>query len=369
MTSGLMVLIAIHALIHFMGVVKAFGLPELPELTQPIGREMGFLWLVAGLTLLAAAVMVKTHPRTWWWVAFLGVVLSEIVILTAWSDARFGTLANVIIGLFALYAFAAEGPLGLRSEYRERVQARLPTEVEAPPVTEADLADLPEAVQRYLRVTGSVGKPVARNFRAVTRGRIRATPDDPWMEFTAEQHNFLEEPSRLFLMDARKGGLPVDVLHVFRGDSASMRVRLLSLFQLVHNQGPEMDQAETVTLLNDLCLFAPSALVGSSIRWEAVEDNSARAWYTVGDRTISAVLHVNESGELVDFVSDDRLVASADGKSFTPMRWSTPVSDYRDFGERRLFSRGEGRWHPPEGEYVYLELELLEVEVNRPGWT
>ena len=367
MTTALILLITAHALIHFMGVAKAFGLAELAELTQPVSRGMGLLWLAAGLVLLAAAIMVKTHPRSWFWLGLLGVLLSQVVIVTAWSDARFGTVANVVIALVALYAFAAEGPLGLRSQYREAVRARLSGDVDAPTVREEDLARLPEPVQRYLRVTGSVGKPVARNFRAVHRGRIRASPEDPWMEFTAEQHNFLDEPSRFFLMDARRGGLPVDVLHVFQGDSASMRVRLLSLLQIVHSRGPEMDQAETVTMFNDLCLFAPSALVDPSIRWEELDETSARAWYTAADRTVSAVLHFEASGELVDFVSDDRLAASGDGTTFRPLRWSTPVSDYRDFGQRRLFSRGEGRWHPPEGEYVYLELELVALEVNRAG--
>jgi hypothetical protein len=26
--------------------------------------------------------------------------------------------------------------------------------------------------------------------------------------------------------------------------------------------------------------------------------------------------------------------------------------------------RGEGRWHLPEGEFAYIELELLELEMN-----
>lgn len=365
MTTVLAIFMAIHGLIHFMGVAEAFGLAELMELTHPIGPGMGIVWLAAGSTLLAAAVLVKTHPRAWWWLGSLGVVLSQLVLFTAWSDAWFGTVANVLIGLFALYTFAAEGPLGLRSEYREAVRARLPGEVEAPVVREEGLAHLPEPVQRYLRLTGSVGKPVARNFRAVHRGRIRATPEDPWMEFTAEQHNFLGEPSRFFLMKARRGGLPVDVLHVFQENSASMRVRLLSLFQMVYNRGPEMDQAETVTVFNDLCLFAPSALVDPAIRWEALDHGSARAFYTLGGRTISAVLSFGESGEMVDFVSDDRQAVSSDGTTFTPLRWSTPVFEYRDFGDRRAFVRGEGRWHPSDGEYAYIELELLDLEVNR----
>jgi hypothetical protein len=29
-------------------------------------------------------------------------------------------------------------------------------------------------------------------------------------------------------------------------------------------------------------------------------------------------------------------------------------------------SHGEGRWHPSSGEYAYLEIELLELEINGP---
>jgi len=40
--------------------------------------------------------------------------------------------------------------------------------------------------------------------------------------------------------------------------------------------------------------------------------------------------------------TDELRRASAAGKSFTKMRWSTPLGDYRDFGSRRLMARGEG---------------------------
>jgi hypothetical protein len=143
-----------------------------------------------------------------------------------------------------------------------------------------------------------------------------------------------------------------------------MRVWLLSLVPLVNASGPELDRAETVTLFNDLCLLAPAALTDPAIRWEPIDADSARARYTVGSVTIGAVLSFNEAGELVNFVSDDRLVASADGTQFTRQRWSTPVTDYRQFGPRRVMTRGEGRWHPPEGEFVYLEMELLDLDIN-----
>lgn len=80
--------------------------------------------------------------------------------------------------------------------------------------------------------------------------------------------------------------------------------------------------------------------------------------------TIHAVLSFNARGELADFVADGRGAASADGKSFTKMRWSTPLADYRDFGKHRVMTRGEGIWHAPAGDYCYLHFELDEIEYN-----
>jgi hypothetical protein len=183
------------------------------------------------------------------------------------------------------------------------------------------------------------------------------------MEFTASQHNFVDEPARFFHLTARRSGLPVDVLHAYHEGVATMRVRLLSLFPVVDARGPEMRQAETVTVLNDLCLFAPGALIDARIRWEEIDAQTVRARYTVTPDTISATLTFNDAGELVNFVSDDRM-ASPDGEKFERWRWSTPVLEYRTFGALRVTGRGEGRWHPPEGDFAYIELELLDLEIN-----
>ncbi len=360
----LFLLIMVHGLIHFMGFAKAFGFAELPQLAQSISKGMGVLWLAAGLGFLTSAVLLISAPRIWWAVGFSSVVVSQIAITGSWGDAKFGTIGNVVVLLGAVYGFAAYGPLSFRAAYARDVGQRLSQQVVPALLTERDLASLPEPVQRYVRLSGAVGRPQVHHFRAAWRGRIRAGPADAWMPFTAEQHNFLGEPARFFLMDARKGGLPVDVLHAFGGDTAVMRVRLLSLVPLVNVGGPEARRAETVTVFNDLSILAPAALVDPAIRWEPIDARSARAYYTAGRDTISAVLHFNEAGELVDFVSDDRLAASPDGTEFVPRRWSTPLREYRTVGGWRVATRGEGRWHPPEGAFAYIELELIELQAN-----
>jgi hypothetical protein len=179
------------------------------------------------------------------------------------------------------------------------------------------------------------------------------------MRFIGEQVNtYGTSPRRLFFMDATMRGLPVDVLHTYVGPSARMRVKLASLVPMVDASGPQLDQAETVTLFNDLCLMAPAALVDARVRWQPLDDHHARGFFTNGDHTVSADLTFNDAGDLVDFVSEDRLRASQPGTGFTAQRWATPVRSYGSFGGRRAVASGEGRWHAPEGEFTYLEFNL-----------
>ena len=115
----LVALVTVHGLIHFLGVAKAFGLADIPQLTQPISRGLGSLWLLAGVALLVSAVLVVRAPAAWWTFGLIAVALSQAAIFTSWSDAKFGTLANLIVLTAVLYGFAAEGPLGLRSSRRQ----------------------------------------------------------------------------------------------------------------------------------------------------------------------------------------------------------------------------------------------------------
>jgi hypothetical protein len=226
---------------------------------------------------------------------------------------------------------------------------------------------LPQAVATYVRRSGAIGQPRVHSFYAHIRGRIRSAPDAPWMAFTGEQFNtYGASPQRFFLLDATMAGLPVDVLHVFTDFSATMRAKACSLVPIVDAAGPDMDRGESVTLFNDLCILAPAALVDAPVQWHELDDHRVRGTYTGGAVPVTADLVFDDDGDLVDFVSHDRLRASRDGRSFTPLPWSTPVGNYRTLGQRRVATVGEGRWTapPPEGEFAYLEFHLDDITYN-----
>ncbi|WP_371825949.1 DUF6544 family protein [Nonomuraea turcica] len=70
--------------------------------------------------------------------------------------------------------------------------------------------------------------------------------------------------------------------------------------------------------------------------------------------------------ELVDFVSDDRLRASAEGRTFTRQRWSTPIRSYRHLHGGRVAVAGEAQWHAPapEGRFSYVEFHVDDIAYN-----
>jgi hypothetical protein len=357
-------LVGLHASIHLLGVVKGFGWADVPQLTRTIPPSLGVLWLAAAVALATAAVLTVLDRPEWWVVGLVGVVLSQMAIATAWSDAWAGTIANVLVLAGVVYGAASVGPFGLASEYRALVREATrdvgPREI----LREDDAGHLPEPVRCYLREAGWIGAPRVHHVRMTWRGRIRSGPDAAWMPFTAEQVNVVGEPARFFLMRARRGGVPVDVLHVYRAGTATMRVRPLSLVQIVHARGPEMDVAETVTVLNDMTLFHPTALVDADIDWESLDERTVRATYRAGPEPVSAVITFDDDCMPRDFVSDDRYAASPDGASFERLRWSTPVQEVGALAGRRVVTRGEGVWHAPSGPYAYTEMEIVSLKVD-----
>lgn len=355
------VLFVLHGVIHVFGFATAFGLADLVRL--PVSPPVGVLWLVAALLCLAAAAALFLAPRRWWAVGAPAVAVSQAAIGTAWSDAGVGTVANVLLVVAVGYGFASRGPSSLRAEYERHVAHVWPSTAPRE-VTEADLEPLPDPVRRYLRRAGVVGGPRVHDFRATWTGRMRSGPDSPWMTFTADQLNILDTPRRYFAMSARMKGLPVDVLHAFDENGASMRVRLLSVRSVVDARGAELTHGETVTFFNDLCVLAPSALVDADVAWRPVDAHRAVGRFTLGADTVTAELRFDDDGDLVDFVSDDRAAASPDGRTFTRMRWTTPVRDHARVGPARVPTRGETRWHPGSGAWTYGEFTLTSLAYN-----
>ena len=357
MTLALAILLAMHGLIHMFGATKGFRLSV----------AGGSLFLVGGALFFLTAVALVAWPRGWWAIGAVALLISVLAIVPAWSDAKFGMLPNALILSAVVAGFMAEGPVSLHAAYGRDVRAGGLRTALVPLVSEEGLVGLPPPVRRYLQLAGVVGQPRVRDFRVTMHGRIRRDRDKPWMPLVAEQHNFVDVPSRFFYMSSSMFAIPVRGYHRYADGAATMKVKAGGLLTVASASGTEVTQAETVTLFNDMAVMAPATLIDPAIRWESLSTCKVRATFTAGAQTIQADLVFSDTGELVNFISDDRYQSAGDGRVLRKLRWSTPITGYRQFGTVRLASTGAGRWHDALGAYSYIEMTIDDVRYNVSG--
>lgn len=257
----------------------------------------------------------------------------------------------------------------LRARHDQAVAAEFAAQPFTPgaaPLAASDLAGLPVPVRRYVERSGALGRPRPQNMRVALDASMYRKPGQSPMRARSVQYSFFGRPARLFLMEARMFGLPVRALHVYRHERATFTVRVASSVNMVDLRGERISASETVTVLNDLCLMAPGALVDPRLAWTPVDDRSAGVTFTNGPHTVGATLVFDDRDELVDFWSDDRPDSSSG--SFIPMRWSTPVTEYRDSDGRHLIHRGAAAYDRPDGPFTYGEFTMRSItyDVSHP---
>src|ERR1700730_5666822 len=130
-------LIGVHGLIHLMGFAKGFGYADLPQLTQPISRSWGVVWLAAACLVTVSAAMIGAGARNYWIVGTFALLVSQAVIFTAWRDAWAGTAANVLLLLIVVHGWLTEGPQSFHAQYLRDADAGLARVAAASLVTEA----------------------------------------------------------------------------------------------------------------------------------------------------------------------------------------------------------------------------------------
>jgi len=229
-------------------------------------------------------------------------------------------------------------------------------------LTEKEMAHLPEIVQKYLHYTGVVGKEKVWNFRAEFKGGIRGKSSEPYMKLHSVQYNFMDKPTRLFYIVATKMGIPAKGVHLYKNETAIMKIKLLGLFTVVDAKGTEMNIGETVTVFNDMCVMAPASLIDKNIEWQVIDSLTMHAKYTNGNISISATLFFDNDGRLVNFVSNDRCEYS-DGV-FKRFPWETPISEYKKINGYNLPWKAKLIYKHPDEDLVYGEFELVTIEYN-----
>jgi hypothetical protein len=263
----------------------------------------------------------------------------------------------------ALVAVAALAAARFRSDTDDAVRTLLAAPPPAgPAITAADLEALPPPVRRWLEASGVVGKPIPRVVQLRQRGQLRTAPDQPYMDAEAEQVFRTDEPGFVWSVRTRMKGLPIAGRDSYRDGKGRMLITVSGLVPVVDAADDKIDHGTLLRYLGEMTWF-PAAALRPYVRWEPIDDRSAKATMTWRGVEASAVWRFDEHGRSIGMEADRYLGGGGEAKL---ERWVVKATAWREMDGVIVPVQGDVYWRLEAGDFSYYRWEITEVAYDRP---
>jgi len=172
-----------------------------------------------------------------------------------------------------------------------------------------DTENLPEPVQRYFRYVLKDGQEYIRLVRMKAAGEFRRPLKKQWAKMTVTQQYFTTNPPA-FLFDAvikPNAMLWFDIRDKYHQGEGGMHVNMFSGFNVLNTSGvSELNITSFLRYIGEAVLFPTALLPSEHIRWEPIDENSAKA--IVSDKGNRGVyrFYFSDVGEIIRYESNDR---------------------------------------------------------------
>ncbi len=356
------VFIFIHGLIHLMGFLKAFRLAEISQIGKNISKTAGVIWLITVLIFLAAGIMLIAGNPRWWLPGALAVLVSQVLIFSAWKDAKFGTLANLLILAAVLVGFGAWS--SHRMAVKEYRSFSHDIHVQGTIIAPEMLDSLPPVVQLWLKHANIVGREKTDWVFIRQTGTMRTSPEGKWVPFRALEWFRTGDPAFLWLADVKYArGIHVTGKDRLENGKGQMLLKALSLFPVVNASGNEIDQGSMVRYLAETVWF-PSAALNPYIHWEQTDSLQAKATMVYGGTKVTGTFTFNPSGDVVSFEAP-RYYFRKGGSTLENWFVKMDPEGYKEFEGIRIPAKSSIIWKLKTGDYEWLKLEVTDERFNR----
>ena len=353
---------AIHGAIHLMGFAKAFNYAEIKELTCPISRPAGSLWLACALLFIAAAFLMAAEHRYWWIAAAAGVFISQPLIISCFKDAKFGTIPNLIILAAAVTAYGVWNFDGhSRRELELLLNSARPEKIK---ISAESVAGLPLPIRKWIERSNITDKEISSVVYLSQRGELRTAPDGKWMPAAARQWIVSDKPG--FLWKARIEAAPL--VHISGCDKyydgrGRMLIKLMSLFKIADSSGKQIDQGTLLRYMGE-SVWAPASLLNGLVKFEQIDDRRVRAVMNYGGVEADGVYEFDGSGDFISFAAK-RYYDRSEGATLEDWLVTADSDGYREFGGIRVPAKLSVTWKLKSGDFTWYRLEIDRIEYGQ----
>jgi hypothetical protein len=358
---------SIHGLIHLMGFLKEWKLAEVKELTgntiiplsENLSKTAGALWLIVCLLFLTSGAIFLLKKEWWWMIAIIAVILSQILIVLYWQDAKFGTITNLIILISCIISY---GTWNFNISVRNELHTFLPVvKKENKIVTEEMISSLPPVVQKWMKRSNIIGKEIIQTVHLFQKGEMRSAPDSKWMPVAAEQYFTIQKPGFIWIADVKAAPFT----HLFGRDKyengrGNMIIKLFSLYPVVDVKGKEIDQGSMLRYLAEIAWF-PTAVLGNFISWEQIDSSKAKATITNGEITASGIFSFDKYGDVTSFEAL-RYYDRKDGPTLEDWLILNDKDGYKEFEGIKVPAKSTVTWKLKSGDFTWFRLEITDIK-------
>lgn len=213
-----------------------------------------------------------------------------------------------------------------------------------------ELDGLPPVVQRYFRTVLRDGAPIVAAATIEHAGQFNmGETEDRWTSFTSTQRVVTRRPGFVWDGNIRLlPGLSVRVHDAYLAGEGLLHPALLGLFSLMRLQGGgDIAQGEFMRFVAEAAWYPTALLPSQGVRWQPVDERSARATVSDGLVTVTLTVGFNASGLMESVRADARGRSVGDQIVMRP--WEGRWSDFREHSGMRVPMSGEVAWLlPPE---------------------
>ena len=244
---------------------------------------------------------------------------------------------------------------------RKRLEtARLPIDPKI--FDRRELERLPAPVQRYLRTVLTHGQPMVAAVSVEHRGTFNmGEAAEQWKPFTSTQRVVTRRPG--FDWDARIAmlpGLSVRVHDAYVAGEGILHAAVFGLLSVVKQRDAgELARGELMRFLAEAAWYPTALLPSQDVRWEPVDDHSARATLREGGIALTLLFRFNPDG-LIDTVRAEARGRTISGKTVaTP--WQGRFSNYAVRDGMHIPLDAEVAWLLPEGAKPYWRGRITQL--------